>query len=665
MELQMTKSKIIPHLLSSKQIFWILLSVTISVLPHLPRLPLWFPLLLIVVVISRWLTAIKRTNPLPKLLIIVITISTFITIVYFQGFKLNREISVTILSAMTVLKILETWKKRDAWMVVTLCYFVILTRFFYSQDLLLVIYLLLSVLVITHTLYILQHDDKKDFLDKREIKQTLGLLATGLPLAILFFLFFPRLGSPIWGSPDFFGSGKTGLGDSMSPGSISQLFSDDSTAFRATFNGNIPQNSDLYWRGPVLWDFDGKSWTPKKQQHYKLSNNFSSTKDPLISYEVELEPTGQKYLFALDFVNIAPPNSQLLQDQQLLTQNNINQLRHYTAKSQLRKFNHNEALTSQDFARLIQLPPSYNPKTVALIQQWKIQVHNPTQLINKALNLFTTDQFYYSYSPPLLSGNTVDQFLFETKSGFCEHYASAFTVMMRAAGIPARVVTGYQGGILNKDYLLVKQSDAHAWVEVWINNKGWLRVDPTAAVSPLRVEHGSQALINQNSRNWLDNSWSRKLGERYDAVRHNWNKWVREYNAVKQKAIFKIIGFDSINGRSIIIVLGVIMVVTTLIVMLFLFLNQPKRKETSYDKIYRKFKNIFEKKGLKFDQNAGTQEIAEQAMQHFPQSKHSIKQFTTLYLQLRFSKTPKNQVKLDNRLLKTIIKIKKELKSKK
>ncbi len=660
----MAKIQLTKHLLSSKQIFWILLSVTISVLPHLPRLPLWFPILLIGVILSRWLTAIKQTKPLPKVIIILITLTAFITIVYFQGFKLNREISVTILAAMTVLKILETNTKRDAWMVVTLCYFVILTRFFYSQDLLLVIYLFLSVLIITHTLFILQHDNKKDFLDKRELKQTLGLLATGLPLAVLFFLFFPRLGSPIWGSPDFFGSGKTGIGDSMSPGSISQLFSDDSTAFRATFKGSIPNNSDLYWRGPVLWDFDGKTWNTNQRQTSKKTFIASNDTGTLVSYEVELEPTGQKYLFALDYVKTAPTGSTLKADQQLITENDINQLRHYTALSQFKAYNSNELLSPEDFARLKYLPPSFNPKTKALIQQWKRQVHSPLELIKKILTHFATDEFYYSYSPPLLMGDTVDQFLFETKSGFCEHYASAFTVMMRAAGIPARIVTGYQGGILNEGYLLVKQSDAHAWAEVWIQNKGWLRVDPTSAVSPLRVEQGSQALIRQNARNWLDNSWSRKLGERYDAIRHNWNKWVREYNATKQKAIFKVIGFDSVNGRAIIIVLGTIILITTLLVLFFLYINRPKRKQSPYDKIQKKFKLLFLKHGLTAEENLGLLEFSKKATEYFPQSKNSIQQFTTLYLRLRFAETENKQANLDNRLLKIIIKIKNELRTK-
>ncbi len=657
----MAKTKTIANLLSTKQIFWILLSVAIAVLPHIPRLPLWFPFLLIGVVMSRWFTAIRHSKPLPKTLIVLITLSTFIAIVYFQGFKLNREISVTILAAMTVLKILETWKKRDAWMVVTLCYFVILTRFFYSQDLLLVIYLILSVFIITHTLFILQHDNQKDFLEKKELKQTLGLLATGLPLAVLFFLFFPRLGSPIWGSPDFFGNGKTGIGDSMSPGSISQLFSDDSTAFRVTFNGTIPENSALYWRGPVLWDFDGKTWMTNQTEASKRPNKLTQDKGSIVSYEVELEPTGQKYLFALDYLINAPAGSQLKPDQQLVTQHDINQLRHYSAQSQLKTYNKNELLSAEDFARLKYLPPSFNPKTKALIQQWKRQVNSPLELIKKILLWFANDEFYYSYSPPLLIGNTVDQFLFETKSGFCEHYASAFTVMMRAAGIPARVVTGYQGGILNEDYLLIKQSDAHAWTEVWINQKGWLRIDPTAAVSPLRVEQGTQAIIRQNSRNWLDTSWSRKLGERYDAVRHNWNKWVREYNAVKQKAIFKVVGFDSVNGRSIIIVLGSIMVITTLLVLLFLYLNRPKRKESPYDKIYKKFTNLFLKKGLVVAKNYGVLEFSEQAIKQFPHSKNSIEQFSTLYLKLRFSKTHNKPKHLDQRLHKLIAKIRKEL----
>lgn len=649
--------------LSSKQIFWILLSVIIAVAPHLPRLPIWFAPMTIIVVASRWLTSTRKVKPMPKLLIAFITIMLSIAIIYFQGFKLDREISVTVLTTMTVLKLLETWRKRDAWMVVTLCYFVILTRFFYSQDMLLVLYLLLSVIVITHTLFVLQHKGNSGFLVKREIKQTLGLLLTGVPLAALFFLFFPRLGSPIWGSPDFFGQGKTGMSEEMSPGSISQLFNDDSTAFRVIFDDNIPSNSVLYWRGPVLWDFDGTIWTRNKKP--RLARRPQSFKDvgTSVSYEVELEPTGQHFLFALDYLLKAPDKTGLLTDSQLMSPIKINQLGHYRVTSVLKQYNPYERLPLKTLNRLKELPVGYNNKTIKLIQEWKKLSLTPEQMINKALNFFATDEFFYSYSPPLLSGDTVDQFLFETKSGFCEHYASAFTIMMRAAGLPARVVTGYQGGIKNEDYLLVKQSDAHAWSEVWIKNKGWLRVDPTAAVSPERVEKGSQALMSQNARSWHDSSWSRKLGERYDGMRHKWNRWVRDYNAVKQKALFEVFGFDSQDGKSIAIVLGSIMISTTLVVLLFLYLTRPKRKLSHYDKIYKKYLTVFVKNGLDKPDEVGVTAFSEVASNQFSQAQESINEFTQLYLNLRFSKYNKKQPNLDKRLLNIIEKIKNQIKT--
>jgi transglutaminase-like putative cysteine protease len=650
------------YTLNNKQVIWILLSVTIAVIPHLPRLPIWFGIILAFVVMARWLTALKKINPIPKLFIGFITIFIFIAIIYFQGFSLNREISVTLLTTMTVLKLLETWKKRDAWMVVTLCYFVILTRFFYSQDLLLLFYLLSSVIIITHTLFVLQHDNNKSIIQKREIKETLSLLAAGIPLAALFFLFFPRISTPIWGSPDFFGEGKTGISEEMSPGSILQLFTDDSPAFRVTFKDTIPSNKDLYWRGPVLSEFDGKTWTTNRNKEFAKRPFYQPQSQPIIRYEVELEPTGQHYLFALDYIFQPPLIADVMTDSRLMSRIKINQLRHYRTSSILKKYNPDGLLSQEKLKRLTAIPKDFNPRTIALMQQWKQLNITPEQLINKALKLFAQDEFYYSYAPPALEGDTVDQFLFDTKSGFCEHYASAFTIMMRASGLPARVVTGYQGGIKNNDYLLIKQSDAHAWSEVWINNKGWLRVDPTAAVSPLRVEYGSQALMNENARSWLDTSWSRKLGERYDGVKHKWNKWVRDYNASKQKALFEVFGFDSKDGKSIAIILGIIMLSSTLIVLLFLYVTRPRKKLKHYDKIYNKFVHLFYKNGLIKTEGQGVLSFAETAIKKHPKSKININEFSQLYLKLRFSKQAKPHAKLDKRLLLLIDKIKENIK---
>ena len=475
-------------------------------------------------------------------------------------------------------------------------------------------------------------------------------MLAGIPLAALFFLFFPRLGSPIWGSPDFFGSGKTGISEEMSPGSISQLFSDDSTAFRVVFDSEIPEMSQLYWRGPVLWDFDGMTWSRNKKVS-SIQRDLKKTGDyPIVHYEVELEPTGQKYLFALDYVVDFPSKADLKADSQLMTELDINQLRHYKASSVIQPFNPYESLSRADFERLLGLPTGYNSKTQQLVQTWKSSTKSPLELIQKILQWFAEDEFYYSYTPPLLQGDTVDQFLFETKSGFCEHYASAFTFMMRAAGVPARIVTGYQGGTVNGEYLQVKQSDAHAWSEVWIHGKGWMRVDPTAAVSPLRVERGSQALISENSRSWHDTEWYRKLGEKYDRVRHKWNKWIREYNALKQKALFQIIGFEKQDAKAIVIVLGSIMLATTVLVMLFLYLTRPKQKLSQYDKVLNQFIKLFAKDGLTKLNYQGVIEYSELIKKQYPQLKDEIDKFISLYIKLRFSKSPKKIQKADSQL---------------
>ena len=653
--------KKIENVLTVKQLFWIISSVVIAVVPHFSRLPIWFPFFVAVIALVTWMSAKKSIKPIPGPLIFLLTLFIFFAIIFFQGFSLNRELSVTILTTMTVLKLLETKSKRDAWMVVTLCYFVILTRFFYSQDFILVLYLVLSIFIITHSLFIIQHANKATYFIRSELKQTMSLLLTGVPLAALFFLFFPRLGSPIWGSPDFFGEGKTGISEEMSPGSISQLFIDDSTAFRVTFNSAIPAKSQLYWRGPVLWDYDGSTWTRNRNLR-PVNRDVAFKLDGIkTSYEIELEPTGQNYLFSLDYMLESPEGTVLLPDLELISKLKINQLGHYKMTSLLKTYNPYEWLSNKTLERLTRLPEGYNPETQKLINSWVAIDKRPEQLIQKALKWFATDDFYYSYSPPSLHGDTVDQFLFDTKTGFCEHYASAFTIMMRAAGIPARVVTGYQGGIKNGDYLLIKQSDAHAWSEVWIKDKGWLRVDPTAAVSPLRVERGSQALMSQQSRTWYDYGWSRKLGERYDVVRHKWNKWVRDYNVVKQRALFQFVGFDSKDGKSIAIVLSSIMVITTILVLLFLYITRPKRKFNYYDKIYHKFVKSFYKKGLTKSNSLGVSKFTEIAVKQFPHIKNNIEEFTQLYLKLRFSNYKTRQKLLDKRLLNLIIKIRQQI----
>ena len=330
----MSKHKRISSELDMKQLFWVVLSVSIAVLPHIARMPVWFVPMTLAVIAYRFYSQMHNIGRTVNALIMLITILTLMLLVYTQGLGLSREISVSVLISMTVLKLLETYRFRDAYLTVILCYFVVMTRFLYTQDIALVIYLFASVFVTTHTLRVIHGVKSQKILNKQELKLTSKLLAGAVPFSIVFFLIFPRIGSPIWGSPDIFGEGKTGISDTMSPGSIAQLFADDSPAFRATFKGNAPPPNELYWRGPVLWHFDGLTWTRQKHSSLSQSRNVEQS-GRRIEYDVELESTGQNYLFGLDYVTELQTDAFILPDLILYSPRTINQIRHYTVESVL------------------------------------------------------------------------------------------------------------------------------------------------------------------------------------------------------------------------------------------------------------------------------------------------------------------------------------------
>jgi len=608
-----------------------------------------------------------------NLLLMLIAVMALLMIVYSQGFGLSREISVTILITMTVLKLLETYAMRDALLVVMLCYFVTMTRFLYSQDLLLIFYLLGSAFVTTHALSILNFEKTDTWFDRKQMKSTASSLALAIPFAILFFLVFPRLGSPIWGSPDIFGEGKTGISDTMSPGSIVELFMDDSPAFRVTFKEGLkPQNNQLYWRGPVLWNFDGRTWARKR------SNSLRKTirqyqEDEAIEYQIELENTGQNYMFGLDYVTEAPEKAFLLPDSVLYSATKINQLKYYDLKSLLLdRFHQN--LSDSDKDLLLDYPQQQNQITLRMMQNWRSQADNDLQIINRALQWFNQDEFYYSYTPPPLEGEVIDAFLFDSKRGFCEHYASSFVVMMRMAGIPARVVTGYQGGVDNGDYLLVKQSDAHAWAEVYIesnqstaseNNTDkqpgyWLRVDPTSMVAPERVESGARQIMD-SKRNAFDFEWLKNFRESTDQYRYKWNQWVRDFNVSKQQALFRAIGIEHRDGKSLALMMVGILFTTALLSLIPLWFIKRKRHH-SLQKLYLQFAGLSKKSPeLYATHHQGIELFANHLIHKHPQTKVLVEHFVTTYLQTRYGKDQKNQKKRLNHLQITLQKIKQTL----
>jgi transglutaminase-like putative cysteine protease len=378
------------------------------------------------------------------------------------------------------------------------------------------------------------------------------MILQGVPIAVLLFLLFPRLAAPLWGLPSDH-SAQTGLSETMEPGQISELSLSDDVAFRVDFDGPVPPSRERYWRGPVLSRFDGRVWTAGSLQYGGVP---APADNAVVNYTVTLEPSHRIWLFALDLPSAMPradtgagaPIAVLTRDQQLLSRSPIAQPLRYVQQSILRSsYPANTRFDAQANLRL----PDRNPRTRQLAQELRAQYPDDRQLIAAVLTWFNRENFVYTMSPPLLKEDTADEFLFDTRSGFCEHYASAFVVLLRSAGIPARVVTGYQGGAMNPrgGYMIVRQSDAHAWAEALIDGR-WQRFDPTAAVSPSRIENGLGGALPSGERvpflARLDASWVKNVQLAWDAVNHEWRRNVVGFNYQRQRSLWREWRLDSL-----------------------------------------------------------------------------------------------------------------------
>lgn len=441
----------------------------------------------------------------------------------------------------------------------------------------------------------------QDHLPLRRARQHLvavSLLAlSAIPLAAIAFWSIPRLDAPLWGIPTASQS-KTGIGNTMSPGDVGSLMEDPSTAFRVDFEGRRPSNRFLYWRGLTLAAFDGRTWSEQAPGLDPVTGTlptprFTTSSATPVSYSISMEPSDQTYLLALDYlVSAAPKGSRQLYDGRLVAQQPIRRLMRL------------EGLTSDPMAtfdaqpmpalerqRYTALPAGFNPKTVAMGQAWKAQGLSPQQIIDKALALYRKE-FSYSLRPPLLGRHSVDEFMFQTRTGFCEHYSSSFAVLMRSAGVPTRVVLGYQGGVLNEfgDYWRVRQADAHAWNEVWLEGKGWVRVDPTAALQSERPPSSGQE--DSVLRNMGGN------GPLLDWVRQSWGTWFERFDSDRQRDLLRMAGLEGVSPVAV-GTLAVICLVVVFWISARLFLRERKQREPEEMRAWRKMLRRTEGKGYR------------------------------------------------------------------
>ena len=532
---------------------WLLACALATSAPHAEHLPLWLSALAGLFLL--WRTYLWRSDaPLPTRWSLALLVATGVGGIGWEFHTLfGRDAGVALLVLFMALKPMEMRTQRDAMVVVMLGFFLLLTHYFYSQSIPTGLWLLAATALLTATL-IRIHGGAQPV--SAVFRYASLLLIQAIPFMVIAFLLFPRVAGPLWGLPQDAYSGLTGLSDQMSPGSLNNLIQSGEIAFRVQFIGPTPAKTQLYWRGPVLSDYDGKIWRTRAPHTATLGKAPQiEAHSPPVSYVTTLEANNQRWLLALDLPVKQPEDTRLANTFELRSREPIVARTRFAISSVL-GFTANREETPAMLQQSLRLPPGYNPRARELAQEWKDQNRSPEKISDAALKLFRNENFYYTLRPPLLGENAIDEFLFGSRRGFCEHYASAYVFLMRAAGVPARVVTGYQGGETNPvdGYLVVRQSDAHAWAEIWLAKQGWVRVDPTAAVAPSRIERGIDAALPENdplpALVRINANWLRDLRNRWEAINNGWNQWVLGYNPQRQREMLMRFGLNDPDWRN-------------------------------------------------------------------------------------------------------------------
>jgi len=557
---------------------WTVAALLVAAAPHLAAMPP--PVGAVVVLACGWrLAAAARSWTLPPawLRLLVTLLATGMLVITLGGLW-GRRAATALLCLMLGLKMLELRRIRDLRVVASVALFLVAAQFLFSERLIYLVYLILSVLIAFAALYRIQQLEiarPAGASNNRQLIATSAMmLAAAAPLALILFITFPRLAEPLWGLPDAAMDSKTGLSDSMTPGSIAELQIDSSPAFRATFEHQPPPAQQRYWRGPVLWDFDGNTWSRSAQPFHAPAPTVPAG-DNDYTYTVQLEPHERHWLFALDYPVNTPDRAYLSADFQMSRRQPVTTLSQYQMRSNP-DFIDTPSLSDSWRRLALRLPEGLNPRTRKMAEQLRARFDDDRALIAHVLQWLHDEPFYYSLESPPLGRHGVDEFLFDLRVGYCEYYASAFAVLMRQVGIPARVATGYLGGHWQSggNYLLVRHSEAHAWVEVWLQGSGWTRVDPTASVSSERVQPG----LGSSTGRGISVSWLRRLQNRYDRLQYLWNSWVLDFNAERQRRMLQFAGLPDIPPVGLALLM-IAMLSATIALLSWLWIHQGRSRD--------------------------------------------------------------------------------------
>lgn len=530
---------------------WLLAAQVALIAPHVSRLPLWISFAW--AISALWRVQVYRGHwSFPgKLVKVALVCASLAGIRFNYGTFVGLEPTVALLITCFVFKLLEAATRREAYLLLFLGYFVALTEFLFEQGLGVVLYMIVPVLLLTAALIALHQDEPLRF-SWQPLRIAGVMSAQAVPLLLLLFLVFPRI-APLWQVPLPGGGARTGMSDEMGPGDIAQLSQSDALVFRAAFSGAVPAQRDLYWRGLVLDKFDGRVWRANDFNDMPLRQVHPSppaATGAALEYEVFLEPTYRRWLYALQVPEAVSPATLLTLDYRLLAKEPVTDKFAYRARAYPQSMFELELDPRLRRSELTVAGANNNPRAQAWAQGLRERFANDRALIDFVVAYFREQQFFYTLQPPLLGEHSIDEFLFDTRRGFCEHYASSFVFVLRAAGIPARVVAGYQGGEINPltGTVLVHQFDAHAWAEAWLEGQGWVRFDPTFAVAPQRIESGLERAVGANEflaqqplsvNRFRDVNWLNRIRLRVDAINYGWTRWVVNYRDDTQTFVLR------------------------------------------------------------------------------------------------------------------------------
>ena len=638
-------------------LIWVLISVILVILPQSIRMPAWIIAIVVICITWRLLIFVGKLNyPGRFVRVTVVVFTLIVSATQMRNLGVGLDSAAGLLTLGFVFKLIEMRHKRDIYVVLSLCFVMAMVAFLYSQSVISTVYIAISVTVIIAAMIALNRSSL--IVDSGgTVRLALKITLQAVPLTVVLFLVFPRI-APLWAVPLQTSANSTGVTDEMSPGDISQLGRSAALAFRVQFENSVPPlHESLYWRGLVLDDFDGATWRRTRSRsaygnaaqlanfQFEWEDRIRIDGNPTL-YNVILEPTQQPWIYGLHLAQ--PVSKNMFQSRNFEIFNNglISQRLSYDLSS----YRNNQTdliLLDSQRTRNTELPEEGNSQSLEFARQLRSSVATDQDFAYAVLAYFQRNEFFYTLNPALLGENRIDDFLFNTREGFCEHYASAFSFLMRAVGIPSRVVVGYQGAEYNRfeDYMMVYQYNAHAWNEVWLEGEGWVRFDPTGAVSPERIQLGVEEAL-RNDPAFMEESfflaarfggvgWINTLRLRLDAIEYEWNRRVVNYDEDVQFELFERLFGDVTEQKVLILLIGLAGIVIVAVGFTVIRI-EPRSKHSPIVKAYLNIGKELEKVGLRRRQGEGPLDYCDRVVRARPELEGVMTELTALYISLSY-----------------------------